>query len=201
MMSDRVLALAGLVQALKQVRRVADTGQADASVLSTALDSVFRIDAETPDAVYGGASALRPGLLLLREYFGNQNKDEALPKLALAVLQIERRFVRDGAMAQQVHDGILATAPLAERLGSMHPDVLAALGKLYADTVSQLRPKVMVQGNPHYLGQADIVSEIRAVLLAALRSAVLWRQMGGNLFEFLLSRKQMLAAIESELQG
>ncbi|MGV8931542.1 MAG: high frequency lysogenization protein HflD [Luteimonas sp.] len=200
-MSDRVLALAGLVQALKQVRRVADTGQADASVLSTALDSVFRIDAETPDAVYGGASALRPGLLLLREYFGNQNKDEALPKLALAVLQIERRFVRDGAMAQQVHDGILATAPLAERLGSMHPDVLAALGKLYADTVSQLRPKVMVQGNPHYLGQADIVSEIRAVLLAALRSAVLWRQMGGNLFEFLLSRKQMLAAIESELQG
>ncbi len=201
MMRERVLALAGLAQALQQVRRVADTGQADAGVLSTALDSVFRIDAESPLAVYGGSSAVRPGLLLLRDYFGNQNKDEALPKLALAVLQIERRFVRDGAMAQQVHAGILATAPLAERLGSTHPDVLTALGKLYADTVSQLRPKVMVQGNPHYLGQADIVSEIRAVLLAGLRSAVLWRQMGGNLFEFLLSRRQMLAAIEDQLDG
>src|SRR3546814_5375159 len=55
----------------------------------------------------------------------------------------------------------------------------------------------MVQGNPHYLGQADIVSEIRALLLAALRSAVLWRQMGGSLFDFLLGRRQMLAAIES----
>ena len=58
--------------------------------------------------------------------------------------------------------------------------MLATLGTLYADTVSHLRPRVMVQGNPHYLGQADIISEIRAVLLAAVRSAVLWRQMGGS---------------------
>jgi high frequency lysogenization protein len=199
MMHERVLALAGLMQALRQVRRIADTGQADAAVLSTALDSVFRIDAESPESVYGTSAELRPGLLLLRDYFGNENKDDALPKLALAVLQIERRFVRDDAMARQVHEGVLAAMPLAARLGSTHPDVLTALGKLYADTVSQLRPKVMVQGNPHYLGQADIVSEIRAILLAALRSAVLWRQMGGNLFDFLLNRRQMLAAIESEL--
>ncbi len=200
MMQERILALAGLVQALKQVRRIAETGQADASVLSTALDSVFRIDAESPEAVYGGIGDLRPGLVLLRDYFGNRNKDEALPRLALAVLQIERRFVRDGAMVQQVQEGIASTATIADRLGSSHPDVLAALGKLYADTVSNLRPKVMVQGNPHYLGQADIVSEIRALLLAALRSAVLWRQMGGSLFDFLLGRRQMLAAIESELK-
>lgn len=199
MMHERILALAGLVQALKQVRRIADTGQADAAVLSTALDSVFRIDAPSTEAVYGSVADLRPGLILLRDYFGSRNKDEALPRLALAVLQIERRFVRNGAMAGQVHDGILAAAPTAERLGSTHPDVLAALGKLYADTVSQLRPKVMVQGNPHYLGQADIVSEIRAILLAALRSAVLWRQEGGSLMDFLIARRQMLAAVESEL--
>lgn len=197
-MQERVLALAGLVQALKQVRRIADTGQADASVLATALDSVFRIEADSPEAVYGTVADVRPGLLLLRDYFGSRNKDEALPRLALAVLQIERRFVRDEAMAQKVHEGIVATMPLAERLGSSHPDVLSALGKLYADTISNLRPKVMVQGNPHYLGQSDIVSEIRALLLAAVRSAVLWRQMGGSLFDFLIARRQMVAAIEAE---
>lgn len=200
MIRERVLALAGLVQALKQVRRIADTGQADASVLATAIDSVFRIDAESPEAVYGGRDALRPGLVVLRDYFNNQSKDEALPRLALAVMQLERRFVRNGSMAQQVHDGIVATAVDAQRLGSTHPEVFGALGKLYADTVSQLRPKVMVQGNPHYLGQADVVSEIRAVLLASLRSAVLWRQLGGSLFDFLLRRRDMLAVIESELR-
>jgi high frequency lysogenization protein len=198
-LDDRMLALAGLVQALAQVRRIADTGQADAAILATALDSVFRIDADSPSAVYGGETALRPGLLLLRDYFRNETRDELLPRLALAVLQLERRFARD-PMAQQVHDGILALAPSAERLGSVHPEVLATLGSLYSDTVSHLRPRVMVQGNPHYLGQAGVVAEIRAVLLAALRSAVLWRQLGGSLWDFLLRRRDMVAAIEAALE-
>jgi high frequency lysogenization protein len=195
-MQHRVLALAGVAQALAQVRRIADTGQADAGVLATALDSVFRIDAASPAEVYGSAAALRPGLSLLRGYLRNESHDALLPRLGLAVLQLERRFVRDPA-AERVHAGILALAGAADRQGSVHPEVLAALGKLYADTVSGLRPRVMVQGNPHYLGQAGVVAEIRAVLLAALRSAVLWRQMGGSYWDFLLRRRQMLEAIEA----
>ena len=198
-MEHRVLALAGLVQALKQVRQIAETGQAEASVVATAIDSVFRIDADSPQAIYGGTSALRSGLLLMRAYFGNQGADEMLPRLALAVLQLERRFVRDAAVAQQVHDGVVAVMPVAERLGQHHPEVLAALGALYADTVSHLRPRVLVQGNPHYLGQASVVAEIRAMLLAALRSAVLWRQLDGSLWDFLLRRRELVHAIGAQL--
>jgi high frequency lysogenization protein len=197
-MENRMLALAGLAQALAQVRRIADTGQAEAAVLATALDSVFQIDAASPIAVYGDAAALRPGLQLLARYFRNESDDALLPRLGLAVLQLERRFVQDPA-AGRVHAGILALAGDAARQGSTHPDVLAALGALYSDTVSSLRPRVMVQGNPHYLGQAGVVAEIRAVLLAALRSAVLWRQVGGSYWDFVLRRRQMLEAIEAAL--
>jgi high frequency lysogenization protein len=194
-LSDRVLALAGVAQALAQVRRIAETGAADATTLGTAMDSVFRIDAESPAAVFGGTGALAPGLRLLRAYFRNESDDALLPRLGLAVLQLERRFVRDPAAAQ-VHDGILRIAPDAGTKGSGHPDVLGALGALYASTVSGLRPRIMVQGNPHYLGQAAVVAEIRATLLAALRAAVLWRQTGGTLWDFPLRRRQMLEAIE-----
>jgi len=201
-LDDRALALAGLVQALRQVRRIAETGQSDAAILSTALDSVFRIDAQSPAQVYGHAHAVQPGMQLLFDYFSGSAdaKDELLPRLALSVMQLERRFVREGATAKKVHEGLLALAPTAERLGSTHPDVLASLGTLYADTVSHLRPRVMVQGNPHYLGQAAIVSEIRAVLLAALRSAVLWRQLGGSLWDFVLRRRALVASVQSQLR-
>ena len=198
-MAERTLALAGLAQALQQVRQIAETGQAETAVVTTALDSVFRIDADSPEAVYGDAAAVRPGMRLLRDYFGNRAGDQLLPRLALAVIQLERRFVHEGDTATRVRDGILALAPSAQRLGSTHPEVLAALGGLYADTVSHLRPRVLVQGNPHYLAQADVVAEIRAVLLAALRSAVLWRQLGGSLWDFLLHRADMVAAIERRL--
>jgi high frequency lysogenization protein len=196
---SRVLALAGLLQALKLVRQIADTGHADGEGERNALDSVFRIDATSAEAVYGNARSLRGGLLLLRDYFTDRSGDQALPKLGMAVLQIERRFVADESLAQQVLEGIHALESIAERQGSIHPDVISKLGQLYADTISHLRPKVIVQGNPHYLQQADVVAEIRALLLAALRSAVLWRQMGGTLWDFVLRKRAMLAAIEAEL--
>jgi len=199
---DRVLALAGIAQALQQVRRIAETGHSDAAVVRTAMDSVLRIDAPSPAAVYGDDRQLDAGLRLLRDYFGNQGKDDLLPRLALSVMQLERRFVREGATVARVQAGIAAAAARAGELGDpAHPDVLAAMGGLYADTISQLKPRIMVQGNPHYLGQAGVVAEIRALLLAAVRSAVLWRQLSGSYWDFLFSRRAMLEAIGRQLRG
>lgn len=196
---SRVLALAGLLQALKLVRQIADTGHAEGEGERNTLDSVFRIDAASAEAVYGSTQSLRSGLMVLRDYLTDRSGDAALPKLGMAVLQIERRFVADESLAQQVLDGIRTLEAIAERQGSIHPEVISKLGQLYADTISHLRPKVIVQGNPHYLQQADVVAEIRALLLAALRSAVLWRQMGGTLWDFVFQRRAMVAAIEAEL--
>ncbi|GAB3725791.1 high frequency lysogenization protein HflD [Luteimonas pelagia] len=200
-LEDRVLALAGMVQALAQVRRIAETGEVEAPSLETAIDSIFRIDAASPGAVYGGAHALRPGMRELVRYFGGGGQDPALARLAFTVLQLERRFVAEATAAQRVREGILRLAPEATRQGSTHPEILAALGALYSDTVSHLRPRVMVQGNPHYLGQANVVAEIRAVLLAALRSAVLWRQLGGSLWDFLFLRGRMASIARAQTGG
>ena len=142
---QRVLALAGLVQALQQVRQIADTGQGDGAVLETALDSVFRIDAESPSGVYGGVSALRPGLVLLQRYFRNEARDELLPRAGAgraatgAPLQPRcawrkgpRRHRRAGAFGA--------------RQGTSHPEVLASLGNLYAQTREPPAPARAGQG-------------------------------------------------------
>src|SRR5690606_5034313 len=197
--SDRVLALAGLAQSLQQVRRIAETGHSDASAAQPVLDSVFRLDAPSPAAVYGGVAALAPGLRLLDGYLSSRADDPLLPRLALATVQLERRFSGEPATLDAVGNGIGEIAARAAELGSAHPEVLAALGKLYADTISQLRPRIMVQGNPHYLGQPGVVSEIRALLLAAVRSAMLWRQLGGSQWQFLLARRALLDAVERHL--
>ena len=115
-------------------------------------------------------------------------------------MQLERRFVGDDDLVHKVQRGIGAQSGAAAQQGSTHPDVLSALGTLYAETLSHLRPRVLVQGNPHYLGQPTVVAEVRAVLLAAVRSAVLWRQLGGSLWDFLLRRREMAAAVESQLR-
>ncbi|HEY4583609.1 MAG TPA: high frequency lysogenization protein HflD [Lysobacter sp.] len=196
---DRVLALAGVLQALAQVRRIADTGEADEDVLATSIETLFRFDARTTADVYGGLDKAHPGLELLRMYLGGGLQDPTLPRLAMAVLQLERRFVRDRAMVARVRQGLEQIAHRAELYGPTHPDLIAPLGELYSQTLSTLRPRVLVQGNPHYLGQARVVAEVRAVLLAAVRSAVLWRQRGGSLWDFAFQRRAMLAAVDAHL--
>jgi high frequency lysogenization protein len=192
--NDRVLALAGLAQALHQVRRIAETGHSETRAAEPVLDAVFRIDSASSDAVFGGAGSVAQGARLLEAYLSSRGEDPLLPRLALATMQLERRFSSEPGVLDQVARGLPPIASQAQSLGSTHPEVLAALGKLYADTISHLRPRIMVQGNPHYLGQAGVVSEIRALLLAAVRSAMLWRQVGGAQWQFIFARRAMLEA-------
>ena len=196
---DRLLALAGMAQALAQVRRLADTGQADGAHLQPLVESVFRIDADTPAAVYGGVASVAPGLRILRAHFGNQARDPLLPRLALALLQVERHFVADEGAVDGVRERIDTLAPLAQARGPLDRDVLAGLARIYVEHISPLRPRIMVQGNPHYLAQADLVGEVRAALLAALRSAVLRSQLDGTLWDFLLRKRALRDGIDTLL--
>jgi high frequency lysogenization protein len=196
---NRLLAFAGMAQALAQVRRLADTGQADGAHLQPLVESVFRIDAETPAAVYGGESAVAPGLRILRAHFGNQARDPMLPRLALALLQVERHFIADEGAVRGVRERIETLAPLLQSRGALDREVLAGLARAYVEHISPLRPRIMVQGNPHYLAQADLVGEVRAALFAALRSAVLWRQLDGTLWDFLLRKRAVRDGIDALL--
>lgn len=197
-MRDRILALAGLAQAAKQVRQIADTGQAETAPLTVCIDSLFRFDADTTEAVYGGVSALQPGLKVLvdrwsgAQWGATSEHDPALLRLVYGVLQLERRFSANPTLADKVRQGLELVARQREHWGPTHPTVLARLGELYASTLSTLRPRVIVQGNPVYLGQPTVVADIRATLLCALRSAVLWRQLGGRQTDFLFRRSSML---------
>lgn len=199
--SQRVMALAGLLQSLQEVRHLAENGRVDQAHLQTSIDSVLRIEADSVAEIYGGVAPLADGLRTVIGYLDNRMGDPQLPKIALAVLQLERNFSRDEAAMEDVRSAVAQLAGQAHNEGATHPDILAKLGEIYAATLSPMKPKVMVQGNPHYLAQGQVVGEIRALLLAAIRSAVLWRQMGGTQWDFLLKRGEMKRAAMALLAG
>ena len=201
-MKDRAIALAALLQAVQLVKRIAQTGGADAASLNTLVDSVFRFDAETAEDIYGGCPAIWPGLrALVAQIEGAEGRDSQTTRIAATVLHVERRFSSRPAMVARVHEGLEEIARQREHWGAGHPTVLSRLGELYAETISHLRPRVLIQGNPAYLGQPQVVAEIRAVLLSAVRAAVLWRQLGGSYWDLLLRRRALLAAAKELLGG
>jgi high frequency lysogenization protein len=79
-----------------------------------------------------------------------------------------------------------------EHFGLVHENVIAASGALYQDTLSTLRQRIQVQGDMRHLQQPSNASKIRALLLAGIRCARLWRQLGGHRWQLVISRRKLL---------
>lgn len=193
-MKDRVIALAGLIQAIRLVQEMAEAGSAEGHPLESSLASVFRIDADSARDVYGGLAGVGSGLRSLIAHMDGSKRHPNATRMVFSVLLVERKLAKRPDLLARISAGIQEIEPQMRESGVSHPAVLSRLGELYASTVSTLSPRVLVQGNPLYLSQPAIVAEIRALLMAAMRAAVLWRQMGGTYWDFALRRGQIQAA-------
>jgi high frequency lysogenization protein len=193
-MKDRVIALAGLMQALHQVQGMANNGHFETHALSVCMDSLFRIDADSPEEIFGSVGNLQSGLQQFSKQLEGQTRDGAIIKMAMSLLQLERQFSKNPEAIRAVQHQLKHLELLRKERGSTDADVLGKCGEIYANHISPLGPKVIVQGSPAYLSQPIVVAEIRATLLAAIRATVLWRQMGGSYWDFLFSRGKMTQA-------
>jgi high frequency lysogenization protein len=190
MNEERVLALAGLFQAATLAQQLANDGRCDETAMAGSISSVFRIDAPSVVGVYGDVSAVRLGLRQLIALLDESNRDVAITRMAFTVMRLERSLTRRGDLLDQLQQGIVAAQRQVEHFGQDSSQVVKRLADLYANTLSTLKPRVMVTGNPQQLQQPAVVEKVRASLLAAVRSAVLWRQLGGRQWQMLLYRKQ-----------
>jgi high frequency lysogenization protein len=57
----------------------------------------------------------------------------------------------------------------------------------------------MVSGENSYLESPDMANKVRALLLAGIRAAVLWRQCGGSRWQLLFKRRAIIKAAETLL--
>lgn len=199
---EHALALAGLFQAVSLVQQVARHGRVDPQPFEASIASIFRIDSDSTEAVYGGPGFLNLGLEVLCRQLGRDKgaQDPEIMRYAVSLLFLERQLVRNGRMMQRVRDGIDAAIRQAEHFSITHENVIARLAETYASTVSQLQPRIMVQGEPQYLNTPANANLIRALLLAGMRSAVLWRQLGGHRLKLLWTRKRIVACAAAMLE-
>ena len=77
--------------------------------------------------------------------------------------------------------------------------IIASLADVYGEVISPLGPKIQVFGKPELLKQTSTQQKIRALLLAGIRSAVLWRQLGGKRRHFFFAKKKIIHAAKSYL--
>ena len=200
-LTNQTIALAGIAQAAYLVQQLATTGTADQSALEASIGSLLKSDAGGVANVFGGLQGVRTGLQQLQQQLSDTmpaNPEQA--RYSASLVFLERQLAKKPEMLKTIFIGIDRAQAQAEHFGPLHENVLASLGDLYHSTISTLQLRIMVTGEQTYLGNPDIVNKIRALLLAGIRSAILWRQCGGKRWKFLLFRKKLQDEVQRLLQ-
>ncbi|MCH8505938.1 MAG: high frequency lysogenization protein HflD [Ectothiorhodospiraceae bacterium] len=187
----QTLAMAAIFQALAEVRQLAREGRADSGSVAHCLAGLLNPYHGDVAEAYGGGPVLVPGLRQLHQQL-TQPGDMEITRYAVVVLHLERKLVRDKQRLALLSRGREQARGQAAYFHPAHESVVGRLADLYSETVSTLKPRIMVQGNREWLEDDRNANLIRALLLAAIRAATLWRDQGGSRFKLLFRRKQLL---------
>jgi high frequency lysogenization protein len=191
--TDRVLALAGVFQAALLTQQAARNGRTDSTAATASLESVFRVDAESVPAVFGGPAGVALGLQELIRQLGHPGRQRVeVARYALALVQLERKLASDPHRLEAIGNGLQAASTHLAETPATDPDTIAALAELYREQISTLTPRIMVQGDPALLQRSETGARIRAFLLAGIRAARLWQQVGGRRWHLVLRRRSLV---------
>lgn len=191
-LTDQTLALAGLFQAAALVDHTARRGTADPTAFEVSIRSLFARDPDTTLDVYGDLTGLRLGLQVLILQLSGQEREVEITRYVLTLLHLERKLHKRRDLLNTISEGLQQAEHRLQHFPLTHDNILAGLAELYSNTVSTLPPRIMVNGEQGHLQHAEVQARVRALLLAGMRSAVLWRQNGGNRLVLLLRRKAIL---------
>jgi len=201
---ERLLALAGVFECAALVDRLARTGQIQEGPLACMLTSLLVRDPKDTLEVYGGDHLnLRDGLRALAGAL--ERNPGSLPRetlrYAVALLALQRQLDKRGDMLEVIGKRLPQIDSQAQLFGIAHDNVVSACAALYQDTLSTFRQRIQVHGEMRYLQDTRNAEKIRALLLAGIRSAMLWRQLGGRRWQLLFSRRKLLDDLYPLLRG
>jgi len=192
--ANQTIALAGVFQAADLVQQIAHTGQCDEALLETSIRSLFVTNPDTTEDVFGDLPAVRDGLKTIHRVMVKQTakRDIEVLRYGLNLIHLERHLAKQPEMLEVISSRLEQAEHSVRHFGYTHGNVIRNIASIYVDTISTFRLRINVTGEPGYLQMEDNAARIRALLLAGIRAAMLWRQVGGRRWQLIFMRGRVV---------
>jgi len=216
---EQTIALAGLFQAASLVDQIARRGMVPQNNLETSIASLFVTSPRQTEDVFGGVTdipySLNLGLRHLQDMVEKREsaQNKQVVQYVLGMIMLERQLQKRPDMLQKIGEGIDEIARKARYFSEQeentellpsaytHSNVIAALDGLYQSTISTFSFRIQVGGDPRHLQNSENAARIRALLLAGIRAAMLWRQVGGKRWHMLFFRSRLKPSLKRILNA
>lgn len=155
-------------------------------VMVTSPDSIFDVYQNIQD-LRGGCESI------LKQMSGRTDRrDMELTRYVAGMMALSKKLMNSNNAQQHLTDTIEQISRRLDHFDISSDSVMRNFADGYSKAISPLGQKIQVMGDPNVLTQDVVQNKIRAILLAGVRAAVLWRQMGGKRRQFIFNRKQIL---------
>ncbi|WP_127958275.1 high frequency lysogenization protein HflD [Serratia microhaemolytica] len=192
---DITLALAGISQSARLVQQLAHEGQTDQTAFLCMLNSLLQINPNSTLEVFGGElSQLQIGLesLLTMLYGGGKGAGAELTRYSLGIMMLESKLKANQPVMAQLAERLKQLERQLSHFELASDTIINALASIYVDVISPLGPRLQVTGSATMLQNPLVQAKVRATLLAGIRAAVLWKQVGGRRLQFIFSRNRLI---------
>ncbi|WMQ73648.1 MAG: High frequency lysogenization protein HflD [Sodalis sp.] len=192
---DITLALAGICQSARLVQLLTHQRQCDEQPLRASLQSLLDLNPPSVCAVYGdNPTHLRIGLEALQAVLNASSRERIsaeLTRYTLGLMVLERKLNGNYGAQEALSRRINALHRQLGHFDLLSDTLISAMASIYVDIISPLGPRIQVTGASAILQNTQIQAKVRAVLLAGIRSAALWQQVGGGRLQLMFDSNRL----------
>jgi high frequency lysogenization protein len=196
-LNNITIGLAGMLQAVTLLRELTQTGKVNPAAYESSIQSVFRTEAKTAVEVFGGLDGVKLGLeKILHTFDVHHATDRLQNRYLLSLIHLQKKLSRSPKILNDLLKRLQQIQKQANYFSITHPIVISNLADIYLHTISTFRFRVVILGAQRVMHAKENMEKVRALLLAGLRAAVLWRQVGGSRLQILFSRAKIIATAQ-----
>ncbi|POC46911.1 high frequency lysogenization protein HflD [Vibrio vulnificus] len=189
---DRTIAFAGMCQAVALVQQIARNGHCDQDAFETSIKAILNTNPANTLDVFGNESQLKLGLECLVKGIDSTPTGSEVTRYLISLMALERKLMGRNDAMSQLGDRIQMVQRQMEHYDLFEEQMISNVASIYLDVISPIGPRIQVTGTPTVLQQTSNQHKVRALLLSGIRSAVLWRQVGGRRRHLIFGRKKMV---------
>ncbi len=198
---ERVLALAGIIQASTLLYEMVMENKCDETAFASSMASIYNQQPDHIMDIYGSLSGLQKGLSLLSRIFNERKTLEyrEISRYTISAIHLARKLGKNKALMDKLASKIRFSSTQAQYFSPTHTNVVASIAGAYLDTLGVLPFRIRIIGRPEIMKRPETLDKARALLMAAVRSAVLWQQLGSSQWQLLFKRKMLTATAQQLL--
>jgi high frequency lysogenization protein len=197
-LKGQTVALAAMFQFSACVEQLAKTGHVNQKDFEVSVNSLFNQNPTDSLDVYGGIEQLETGLsFLIANLSRSPKRSSDCIRYVMGILHLQKQLSKRSSMLDIISKRLDKSRLQVEHFSMTHENVIAGLADIYTDTISTFSFRIQVIGEYQFLQQTRIANQIRTLLFAGVRSAVLWRQLGGNRLKAIYQRTAILETARS----